>query len=195
MRAPLRDLGDVCCEPLRAAVAGLDAAAWRADAYRQDSFEVHRATESVLLLFVDAENWPRLDVGRASGWELLGSVALRLMQGIVAAHYPPGGVFLRAMAVRLPAAGRIAPHRDKHASFRHSHRIHVPLATNARVRFLIDGAPHRLGVGHAYEIDNQRLHSVLNNGATPRDHFIFDYLPPAELVAPGLARQDAADTA
>lgn len=195
MQAPVRDLGDVCCEPLRAAVARLDAAAWRADVYRQDSFEVHRATESVILLFVDAESWPRLDVCRARGWEPLGVAAQRLMQRIVAAHYPPGGVFLRAMVVRLPAAGRITPHRDKHASFRHSHRIHVPLATNARVRFLVDGAPHHLLVGHAYEIDNQRSHSVLNNGASPRDHFIFDYLPPSEVVAPGLARQDAADTA
>lgn len=194
MQAPVRDLGDVCCEPLRAAVAGLDPAAWRADAYRQDSFEVHRATESVLLLFVDAESWPRIEVRRAAGWEHLGAVALQLMQRIVADHYPPGGVFLRAMAVRLPAGGRIAPHRDRHDSFRFSHRIHVPLATNARVRFLIDGAPHHLAAGRAFEIDNQRSHSVLNNGATPRDHFIFDYLPPDGIAAPGVARQDV-DTA
>lgn len=195
MQPPVRDLGAVRCEPLRAAVAGLDAADWRADAYRQDAFEVHRATESVLLLFVDAERWPQLDVSRAGGWEQLSTRALDLMQDIVAAHFAPGGVFLRAMAVRLPAAGRIAPHRDTHASFRRSHRIHVPLATNARVRFLVDGTPHRLAVGRAYEIDNQRPHSVLNNGATPRDHFIFDYLPPQHLAGPGMARQETSDVA
>ena len=203
IQAPVRDLGEVRSGPLQAALARLDAAAWRADAYRQDSFEVHRATESVLLLFLDAESWPRLDVRRGSGWPPLGGIALDLMRSIVAAHYsprlsrlphPPGqpeGVFLRAMAVRLPSGGRIAPHRDTHASFRCSHRIHVPLATNARVRFLIDGAPHRLAAGRAFEIDNQRPHSVVNGGADPRDHFIFDYLPPSRLVAPDLAREDA----
>ena len=186
----VRDLGAVCCQPLQAAVAALDIAAWRAEAYRQDTFEMHRATESVLLLFLDADDWPRLNVRRASGWKRLGPIALALMERIVAVNYASGGAFLRAMTVRLPPAARIAPHRDKHVSFRHSHRIHVPLSTNSRVRFLVDGAPHRLVVGRAYEIDNQRPHSVLNNGAAPRDHFIFDYLPPSALAAPGLARQD-----
>ena len=189
--ASVRDLGDVCCQPLQAAVAELDAAAWQAEAYRQDTFEMHSATESVLLLFLDVDDWPRLNVRRADGWKWLGTVALALMERVVAANYAPGGTFLRAMTVRLPAAARIAPHRDKHVSFRHSHRIHVPLSTNSRVRFLVDGAPHRLLVGRAYEIDNQRPHSVLNNGAAARDHFIFDYLPPGALAAPGLARQDA----
>lgn len=185
--APVRDLGAVGCEGLCRAVAALDAAAWRADPSRQDAFEVHRATESVLLLFLDVAQWPRLVIRRGIGWAALAPMAQPLMDGVAEAHYGSGGVFLRAMVVRLPAAGRIAPHRDKHASFQRSHRIHVPLATNARVRFLVDGAPVRLAERHAYEIDNQRLHSVLNNGRAARDHFIFDYLPPGNLAAAGLA--------
>lgn len=187
----VRDLGVVCCEPLQTAVASLETAAWRADAYRQDAFAVHRATESVLLLFANADDWPRINVQQGRGWERFGRIAQALMERIVAAHYQPGGAILRAMAVRLPARARIMPHRDKHASFRHSHRIHVPLATNARVRFVVDGVPHRLLVGRAYELDNQRTHSVLNNGTTARDHFIFDYLPPSGLAGPALAREDA----
>ena len=46
------------------------------------------------------------------------------------------------------------------------------------VRFMIDGRPYQLEVGQAYEINNQKIHSVMNKGDTDRINFIFDYLPP-----------------
>ncbi|MCH7506976.1 MAG: aspartyl/asparaginyl beta-hydroxylase domain-containing protein, partial [Proteobacteria bacterium] len=64
-----------------------------------------------------------------------------------------------------------------HRSFTHSHRIHIPLTTNAGVRFMVNGRPLRLEVGQAYEINNQRNHSVMNSGTEDRITFIFDYLP------------------
>ena len=71
------------------------------------------------------------------------------------------------------------PHRDSHPSFGAGHRIHVPIITNPRVRFMIDGRPYQLQVGEAYEINNQKVHSVMNKGAEDRINFIFDYMPPA----------------
>lgn len=183
----VRDLGAVSSEPLCAAVGRLPPEAWREDSSRQALFDVHRHTQSVVLLFVDVEQWPHLVVRRAAGWAHLGAVADSLMDAVVQANYPPGGVRLRAMVVRLPAGARIAPHRDRHDSFRQSHRIHIPLTTNPRVRFHVDGVPRSLPAGRAFEINNQKPHSVMNNGATDRVHFIFDYLPAAQLAAPGLA--------
>ena len=63
-------------------------------------------------------------------------------------------------------------------SFLVSHRIHVPITTDPRVRFMIDGRPYHLEVGQAYEINNQQQHSVMNNSKDDRITFIFDYLPP-----------------
>jgi aspartyl/asparaginyl beta-hydroxylase (cupin superfamily) len=57
----------------------------------------------------------------------------------------------------------------------------VPVTTNPRVRFMIDGRPHQLQAGRAYEINNQMNHSVMNKGDEDRITFIFDYVPPAEL--------------
>jgi quercetin dioxygenase-like cupin family protein len=65
--------------------------------------------------------------------------------------------------------------------------------TNPRVRFMIDGRPYQLEVGEAYEINNQKVHSVMNKGAEDRINFIFDYLPPG--VIPGRAAQPAAHQA
>ena len=81
------------------------------------------------------------------------------------------------MAARLGPGGLIRPHRDSHPSFHYSHRIHVPLTTNSRVQFTIDGRPYKFEVGKAYEINNQLSHSVMNKGAESRTTFIFDYMP------------------
>jgi aspartyl/asparaginyl beta-hydroxylase (cupin superfamily) len=48
---------------------------------------------------------------------------------------------------------------------------------------MIDGRPYRMKVGEAYEINNQKTHSVINSAAEDRITFIFDYLPPDRISA------------
>ena len=100
------------------------------------------------------------------------------MHDLIARCYPPGGTIIRAMAAKLLSGGKIRPHRDSHPSFNYGHRIHVPITTNSRVRFIVDGKPFRFEVGQAYEINNQKTHSVMNKGGEDRITFIFDYVPP-----------------
>lgn len=186
-----RDLGPVHCAGLLNAVHDLDEAAWTAKEYRQKSFNVHRSTQSIVLCFIDLDQWPSLAIARDAGWKRLGDHAEPLMATIISRCYPPGGVVIRAMAVRLPAGARITPHVDEHESLRLSHRIHLPLVTNPRVRFFIDGVPHRFETGRAVEVNNQLSHSVMNDGPSHRIHFIFDYLPPDRLAGPALAKSPA----
>ena len=77
--------------------------------------------------------------------------------------------------------GRIHPHRDKLRSFHMGHRIHVPITTNAGVRFMIEGKPYPFEIGKAYELNNQKKHSVMNIGQEDRISFIFDYVPPDQV--------------
>lgn len=175
---PLRDLGEVPMEALRDTVLGVDQEAWLDQQHRQETYEVHKQTQSLVLVFTDGSDWPDIEVSKQSGWDCLASVAVPLMHEIIEQHYPPGGTIIRAMAAKLVAGGVIRPHKDSHPSFHASHRIHVPLKTNSRVRFTVDGRPHKFEVGKAYEINNQLNHSVMNKGAEDRIHFIFDYLPP-----------------
>jgi len=81
--------------------------------------------------------------------------------------------------------GKIKPHCDTHPSFRCGHRIHIPITTNPRVRFMIDGRPYEFEVGQAYEINNQKQHSVMNKGTEDRITFIFDYVPPGAVARAG----------
>ena len=46
---------------------------------------------------------------------------------------------------------------------------------------MIDGRPYRFQVGQAYEINNQKIHGVMNKGTDDRITFIFDYVPRQEL--------------
>jgi hypothetical protein len=175
---PIRSFGKVDMEPLAAAILAADEAAWNENVERQKSYEVHEQTRSIVLLFAEIKDWPAIEVTKQPGWDRFADVAVPVMHQIIRNWYPPGGKIIRAMAAKLLAGGRIIPHRDSHPSFGIGHRIHVPLVTNPRVRFMIDGKPFQLQVGEAYEINNQKVHSVMNKGKEDRINFIFDYVPP-----------------
>lgn len=177
---PIRELGPVEVGPLREAILALDHEAWLQDQRRQQDYDVHRRTESVVLVFTDGAGWPAITVSREAGWDLLAGTAVPLMQDILARHYP-GGTIIRAMAAKLLPGEVITPHRDSHPSFAFGHRIHVPVTTNGRVRFMIDGRPYRFEPGQAYEINNLLTHSVMNKGTEARINFIFDYVPPERI--------------
>ena len=172
----LRDLGAVDSSDLIEKVLDQDEESWKANQFRQNEYEVHTQTESLVMVFCDG--WPEMEVTKESAWDDLKETAVPLMRHIIDNFYPPGGTVIRAMAAKLKAGGIISPHRDIHPSFVHSHRIHIPVTTNSGVRFMINGRPHRFKVGHAYEINNQKNHSVMNKGSEDRITFIFDYLPP-----------------
>ena len=178
--SPLKPLGDVPCKALREAILDLDADAWLSNEQRQNDYEVHKQTESIILVFCDGPVHD-LVVSKQNGWDVLADTAVPVMHELINRAYPPGGTIIRAMAAKLLSKGRIAPHFDSHPSFRRSHRIHVPITSNPRVRFMIDGRPYRMEVGQAYEINNQKTHSVINSGDEDRITFIFDYLPPDQI--------------
>jgi len=178
---PLRDLGEYDITALRDVILAQDEDVWLGNTYRQQEYEVHQQTQSIVMVFTDGSGWPDIEVRREPGWDILAAQAVPLMHRIIADHYPPGGSIIRAMAARLDAGGVIKPHRDKHPSFHYGHRIHIPIRSNPRVRFMIDGRPYKLQVGRVYEINNQLQHSVMNKGAEGRINFIFDYIPPQHL--------------
>ncbi|HIC35123.1 MAG TPA: hypothetical protein EYO78_09970, partial [Gammaproteobacteria bacterium] len=119
----LKDLGPVEIGRLREAVIGLSPADWSAQRIRQNEYEVHRQTESVVLVFTDGSGWPQLEVKKEQGWDLLAKTAVPVMHGILAAHYPAGGTIIRSMVAKLPAGNIIKPHVDRHPSFHAGHRI------------------------------------------------------------------------
>ena len=106
---PLRELGPVDIADLREVILAQEDIAWDEDEYRQDEYEVHVATKSIVMIFVETKGWPDIEVTQEAGWNRLADVALPLMNDIIERHYSPGGTVIRAMAAKL-LAGRILHH-------------------------------------------------------------------------------------
>ena len=103
----LSELGPVDSAPLIEAVLSQDEEAWKANQFRQQAYDVHYQTESLVMIFCDG--WPELEVTREAAWDALEETATPLMQGILDQFYPPGGTIIRAMAAKLKAdAAKIA---------------------------------------------------------------------------------------
>lgn len=179
---PLRDLGPIDATALRDAILGQEDIAWHEDEYRQESFYVHDQTRSIVMIALDDDSWPVGPISRGPGWQRIADAALPVMQEIISKHYPEGGEVIRAIAASLAAGANIKAHSDIHQSFHCAHRIHVPITTNSKVWFTINGRPFQFKLGQAYEINNQAQHSVTNRGADDRITFIFDYVPPGPLA-------------
>lgn len=173
-------LGQIDITELRERILAQPRDAWEEQAIRQQSYEVHQDTESIVMLFCD-ESWPEGEIYREAGWDRIADVATPIIEHVIATWYEPDGILLRAMAAKLKVGGRILPHRDKLSSFHIGHRIHIPITTSAAVRYTIAGKPYQFDVGSVYEINNQRLHSVMNLGSEDRISFIFDYVPADKL--------------
>ena len=90
------------------------------------------------------------------------------------------GYFVRANLVRLQSGGTITEHTDNNFSLVHSHRVHLPIITNAEVGFMVGNKSINMKEGELWEINNRRLHSVNNAGPEDRVHLILDYVIPGE---------------
>src|SRR5688500_5413279 len=171
----IRKLGQVDIDRLRAAVLSIPESVW--DAENEDKpnrFEALDRTRHVVFRFVsnfrdwrqsyDRPLWPE--------WKpLLEPVLAQATRDYGYRH----GVFPRVMLARMAPGGVIKPHRDANPAAKWPHKIHVPLLTNDRVVFFIDGVGHHFVEGEAVEVSNMAVHAVENNGDTDRIHLIFEY--------------------
>jgi len=58
----LRELGDVPMQPLREAIELLRREVWLDNQQRQQDYDVHRRTESVVMIFTTGDGWPDIKV-------------------------------------------------------------------------------------------------------------------------------------
>jgi hypothetical protein len=79
--------------------------------------------------------------------------------------------------LRLAPGSLIREHRDRGASYGDGFlRLHIPITTNDRTRFVVDGEALPMRPGECWYADFSLVHSVRNDGATDRVHLIIDGL-------------------
>jgi len=192
-----RRIGSANVEPIKAMIAELEDERWESEATRQQCYEAHCVTQSILL--VHDSDFRHINPTRHPALETFEPV-IRPILAITADFYdksPKGkeilrksgiAYFIRAKFARLLPGATIAEHRDTNFSFTHSHRVHVPIITNDHVWITVGGETLNIPDGEIYEINNRRTHSVSNKGDEPRVHLILDYVLKGEMCCCGEKR-------
>ena len=171
----IRRLGSVGIDGLRDAVLAIPEALWDAEnADKPNRFGALDKTRHIVFRFVsNFHDWREsYDRPLWADWRAL--VEPVLAEAVRPYGYARGA-FPRVMLARMAPGGVINPHRDANPAAKWPHKIHVPLLTNARVMFYVDGYGYHLAEGEAVEVNNMGVHAVRNDGSTDRIHLIFEY--------------------
>ena len=171
----IRRLGPVDIAALREAVLGIDEARWDAEnADKPNRFEALDRTRHIVFRFVsNFQDW-RDSYDRPLWGEWKGLLEPVLAQAVRDYGYSDAA-FPRVMLARMAPGGVIKPHRDANPAAKWPHKIHVPLLTNDKVTFFVDGVGYHVPEGEAVEVSNMAVHAVENAGDTDRIHLIFEY--------------------
>lgn len=174
----VRKLGQVDIARLRAAVLAIPEVVW--DAENEDKpnrFEALDRTRHIVFRFVsNFRDW-RQSYDRPLWAEWKALIEPVLAQATRDYGYQQG-VFPRVMLARMAPGGIIKPHRDANPAAKWPHKIHVPLLTNDKVTFFVDGVGYHFPEGEAVEVSNMAVHAVENAGTNDRIHLIFEYYDP-----------------
>lgn len=173
--AAVRRLGSVDIRALREATLAIPAAIWdQENAQKPNRFEALDRTRHIVFRFVD-----NFDDWRRSHDRPLWGAWKHLLEPVMATAVQPygyaRGAFPRVMLARMAPGGVIHPHRDGNPAARWPHKIHVPILTNEKVTFFVDGVGYHFAEGEAVEVNNMGVHAVANQGVTDRIHLIFEY--------------------
>jgi hypothetical protein len=174
----IRKLGQVDIARLRAAVLAIPETTW--DAENEDKpnrFEALDRTRHIVFRFVsNFRDW-RQSYDRPLWAEWKALIEPVLAEATHDYGYQQG-VFPRVMLARMAPGGIIKPHRDANPAAKWPHKIHVPLLTNDKVTFFVDGVGYHFPEAEAVEVSNMAVHAVENAGTTDRIHLIFEYYDP-----------------
>jgi quercetin dioxygenase-like cupin family protein len=77
--------------------------------------------------------------------------------------------------LRLSAGSVIKPHRDFKLGYENDNfRLHVPIVTNDKVRFILNGERLEMRPGECWYTNVNFVHSVANEGSEDRIHLVID---------------------
>lgn len=181
---PLIDYGPVPVDDLIEKMVALPPAFWASDRASRARLAGGRKGDAVFF-FNDAPGFVRrgtleqagtgtVNVFRSAERALFADI-IALIGRHIAPHFPSCAP-MRVQLAELPAGEVIKPHVDS-AILTRVHRLHVPLTTNPKVTFFVQGNPFRLEPGRLYELNNTVGHWVSNEGDATRVHLLVDLLP------------------
>jgi hypothetical protein len=146
---------------------------WYEWTFRQESFDVHKNTLTIPLIFDDDY---RMKNPTYHKHYFTFKDEMNYIEKIFKTHYGEGQI-LKSLLVNLKSNSSVLRHIDLDKSLVLAHRTHLPIITNKDVFFEINNEYKNLKSGELWEIDNSnKFHSVVNKSMFDRIHLIVDYL-------------------
>jgi hypothetical protein len=151
----------------------IDASLWDINDLRQRMFAVHNKTKSIVYVWSDFSDEtydnvqvliPSTDGLHQEVWKIAHEILNRYKEGKIT----------KLMLAKLNSNSDIPEHMDM-GNLTKIHRIHLPIKTNKKCIFSINGNAYNFEEGEVIEINNQRPHAV-QNGEEERIHLICDIL-------------------
>ncbi len=168
---------DVCdIAALKAKVAALSEDDWAGVSWRQESFDAHRDTQTIELIF-DQDFRHENPTKRDSYFSLDCDKVLAPVEEAISDYFTGDGYAVRALLVRLMPRGKIPAHVDTGYSLMNARRVHIPITSNDQVLFSVGNETRVMKEGELWEINNARVHSVENESDRGRVHLIIDWVP------------------
>lgn len=82
---------------------------------------------------------------------------------------------IAARILRLGVGSEIKPHRDHELGYENGNfRLHIPIITNPKVVFVLDGNPIKMNAGSCWYTNVNYVHAVHNLGSSDRVHLVID---------------------
>ena len=193
--ARFREICEIDVSRLVGMVRNLSDAEWDAEnAAKENDFAVFSQTRHIIARFSPATGGPE-GYHSTDFWARWSDALTPVLSSVATQYDLRRPDFSKVMLARLAAGGKIDPHYDIGLSNHLTHKIHVPLITNPKVWFQVEGETFRLEVGKAYELNNVGLHAVSNEGPADRIHLIFELFDHADFTAARSKPFSAADAA
>ena len=185
-----RKIGSHDISGLKEKILRLTDEEWDEESWRQKQYDVHKFTHTISLIF--DRDFRHTKPTIHSRYELfrkniepiiikINSYYNQMLKYKRLKNKHGDGYVIRINLVKLDGAGSdIDAHVDNLFTLSHSHRIHIPIITNDKVKFSISDEIKNLKVGEIWEINNREMHSVVNDGDNYRVHMIIDWVIPGE---------------
>lgn len=143
---------------------------WDVWKFRQGIFEEHVHTRTIPLLYDESFSGKRVE---HKNYELFQEDIEELEKFLL--NFYNVGYIIRMLLVKMNRNSFIPIHRDTGRGLVACHRHHIPLITNDKVKFYVDGQIENMKVGEVWEINNARPHGVKNHSVEDRIHIIADW--------------------
>jgi hypothetical protein len=149
---------------------------WQINTSRQRSEYTHRFTESFFLYTHPL--WWNINTPYQGKQMCFDNNIMSIVDPIVKEleEFHDGKVG-QCLLIKLKGFGDIHPHDDSGDYLMHSRRHHIPIITNQNVFFTVAEKTITMREGECWEINNAKIHSVVNKSPLNRIHLLVDIIP------------------